>query len=68
MIEYTSCKDPSDAWHTARPEMKLRPDYFESVYFRIGDTIYCYWSDEFEAAIMWEKLKNDKSSVLSSTI
>ena len=59
MIYYMNItlEKPSHFW---RPV----PEYFvpadaksDKLWFKIGETVYLEWSEEFEAAVMWDKLK-----------
>ena len=46
-------------WYIVRPQFAPREDDFRRIIFKINDIIYTKWDDEFKAAWMWEKLKND---------
>ena len=61
MILYVDNRNlpPLSVWHVLQPWMNPRPEDFDRLYFKIGDTVYQVWDKDFEAALVWEKLHRD---------
>jgi len=45
-------------WRLVPPSFEPRDADFKSLWFKIGDAVYVCWSDQFEKAVVWDKLKH----------
>ena len=61
MIYYmnTDLPDREHFWRPVPKEFTVEDAHRENIWFKIGDTIYPIWSEEFERAVTWDALLND---------
>lgn len=56
---YTSEELPMKSWTVIPQVFKPRPDDFNNLDFKINGVVYHEWNEEFETALIWDKLNGD---------